>query len=204
MRTQQSSEPASAGLSACLILCLLAVLGCGAGSESGADAGGESAVATPPAAAAAPQLEVLEPRAQLMPGMGAVYLRVVNSGALGDRLVAIETPIAETVETHESVEEDGVMRMVAHPQGFEIPPGGSLDLVPGGKHAMLIDPQPSADTTTVPLTLHFATSASLEVEAEIMAMDSMAHGGSDHGGSDHGGHGGSDHGGSDHGEMGQP
>lgn len=130
---------------------------------------------TPSAVASLPILEILEPRAQLMPGMGAVYLRVVNTGQQGDRLVSIETPIAGVVETHESIEEDGVMRMVAHPEGFEIPPNGTVDLAPGGKHAMLIDPQTPAEGATIPLTLHFETSASIEVEAKLMTMEGMGH-----------------------------
>ena len=146
-----------------LAVCLLIPLGCGKGQiETAAPAS---------AAEAGPTLDIVEPRVQLMPGMGAVYLRVVNSGASSDRLLAVETPIAEVTEAHESVDEDGVMRMVPHPNGFEVPAGSSVDLAPGGKHVMLIDPRDLEEgETTVPLTLRFETSGTIEVVAEAVTL----------------------------------
>lgn len=177
-------RPLRAIASACgFAMLLISSLACG---------GDRGEPSTPPAslpastADAAPALEVLEPRVQLMPGMGAVYLRIVNSGDAADRLVAVETPIADVAETHESVEEDGVMRMVAHPQGFEIPAGGSVDLAPGGKHVMLIDPRSLAEgEETVPLTLRFESSEAIEVAAPVstlgtMMADAEAHHGMEH------------------------
>ncbi|MEM7350136.1 MAG: copper chaperone PCu(A)C [Acidobacteriota bacterium] len=186
------------------LLATVVALGC-SGPEGGstqptaADAGVTDVAETEAVASSGlPVLDVVDPRAQLMPGMGAVYLRLVNSGAAGDRLVSIETPVARVVETHESIEDNGVMRMVEHPKGFEIPAGGAVDLEPGGKHAMLIDPQPEIDGESIPLTLHFETSASIEVAAKIMTLDAMAHQAGGH--AEHGGH--TEHGGqSEHGQA---
>lgn len=123
---------------------------------------------------AAPGLEIREPRATLMPEMGAVYLTVVNPGAESDRLLRVETAAARAAETHESLEENGVMRMVAHPDGFEVPAGGTLELAPGGKHIMLLEPKAPQDAAgTIPLTLHFEHAGAIEVQAVRSAMGGM-------------------------------
>lgn len=159
-------------LAALACLALVACLACGGGASDQPLAADSAPV---PAADPAPALEVVEPRVQLMPGMGAVYLRVVNSGDAPDRLLAVETPIADITETHESVEEDGVVRMVAHPDGFEIPAGGTVELAPGGKHVMLIEPRtPEVGADTVPLILRFESSQTIEVTASVAGLDAMA------------------------------
>lgn len=168
----------------CLSLtCLAVAAGCGGPATEP----GETA-----APAAEAKLEVREPRATLIPGAGtaAVYLTVANPGPQGDRLLRVETGAARLAETHESVEEDGIVRMVARPEGFAVPAGGTLELQPGGKHIMLIEPQlPAAAPGTIHLTLHFERASPIEVQAALESLDGMDHG--DHGG--HAGHG--DHGG---------
>jgi periplasmic copper chaperone A len=135
----------------------------------------ESAASVEPAAPAASatsgdsSLEVREARALLMPGMGAVYLTVVNSGSQGDRLLRVATTLARDAELHETREEKGVMRMVPSPEGFEVAAGGTLKLEPGGKHVMLVDPMVPTDSkgATIPLTVHFERAGAIEVQAAI-------------------------------------
>jgi copper(I)-binding protein len=134
-------------------------------------------------------LEIREPKASLMPEMGVVYLTIVNRGWTNDRLIHVETTAARAAETHESVEDNGVVRMVARPEGFEVPAGGKLELAPGGKHIMLIEPkelQPAAGT--IALTLYFEVAGAVEVQAAVTAMEGMDHGAMDHGAMDHSGH----------------
>ena len=117
------------------------------------------------------QLEVTGPRAQVMPnGMGAVYLSVFNPGSRSERLVSVESAAVSVIETHESVDDDGVVRMVPRPEGFEIPAGGTLALEPGGKHIMLMGPQLEEGATTIPLTLHFEHAGPVEIEAALVQM----------------------------------
>ena len=60
------------------------------------------------------------------------------------------------VELHESINDNGVMKMEPHPEGFEIPAGGTLELKPGGKHVMLLGlVKPLAVGDTIELTLNF-------------------------------------------------
>lgn len=139
-------------------------------------------------------LEIREPRASLQQDAGAVYLTVVNPGPESDRLLRVETAAARLAETHESVVDDGgVVRMVARPEGFEVPAGGSLALEPGGKHVMLIEPRAAApDAAGIALTLHFERAGAIEVQAALdsptsPAMDHSGHD-MDHSGHDHGAH----------------
>lgn len=111
-------------------------------------------------------LEVRDARVQLFSANGTAYFDVVNPGGSADRLVRVETAVAKAAETHETVDDGGVMRMMARPEGFEVPAGGTLSLRPGGKHLMLIDPKPpAAGTKAIALTLHFEHAGPIEVEA---------------------------------------
>lgn len=155
------------------------------------------AAETPPPAteeAATPSgPEILDPWARVLPnGMGAVYLSIRNPGDERERLVAVEMAAATAAEIHESVEENGVMRMIAHPEGFEIPAGSTLDLEPGGKHIMLIEPQVPEDAESLPITLRFERAGAVEIDAalvEISEIDDgeMDDGDTDEGDTDHGG-----------------
>lgn len=127
-------------------------------------------------APAAPRLEVLEPRVHVLPGgMGAAYFTVRDAGGGGDRLIAVETEAARVAETHETLAEAGVMRMVPHPEGFEVPAGGTLELAPGGKHVMLIETQVPEGAETIRLTLRFERAGVVEVEAPIVPIGGTEH-----------------------------
>lgn len=141
-------------------LAALAALGCG-----------ERMAAEPPVAPAATlgELRIHAPRARLTGAAGAVYLRVENGGRADDRLLVVETAAAAVAETHETVEQDGVMRMSAHPDGFAVPAGGTLELRPGGKHVMLIEPRPD-DGGTIPLSLVFERAGRLELRVPVAEL----------------------------------
>ena len=187
-----------------LVTFLLALSGC-ASPPAEESAPAESATAEPAATETpAVGLEVRNATANLMPGMGAVYLTVVNPGTETDRLVMVETEAAQAAETHETVEENGMMKMVPHLDGFEVPAGGELVLEPGGKHIMLVEPLELGEGAALPLTLHFENAGTVELEITVQAMSGeMDHGEMDHGEMDHGemDHGEMDHDGMDHGET---
>lgn len=147
------------------------------------------AAPAPPAAGvpAGPGLEILEPRAQVLPNaMGTAYFTVRNSSQEGDRLLRVESAAANVVETHESIDEDGVIRMVPRPEGFEIPAGSSVALEPGGKHVMLMEIELEEGAESMGLTLHFERAGAVEVEAALLqGTGGMDHGEMDHGEMDH-------------------
>jgi hypothetical protein len=70
-------------------------------------------------------------------GNGAVYVLIENLGTEPDALVAAESEAAGTVELHETRIEGGVMRMRPLPR-FDLPPGGRIEMKPGGHHLMLL------------------------------------------------------------------
>ena len=69
----------------------------------------------------------------------------------------------------------GVMRMRAENR-MEFDGNGRLVLAPGGNHLMLFDPSPSLKPgVKVPVTLSFASGASLTLSAEARAPAAPAH-----------------------------
>ena len=68
----------------------------------------------------------------------AAYLKIINNGVSGDRLIAAKTTIAKRVEFHSMEMDQGVMRMRVVDGGLAIAGGDSLTLTPGGLHIMLM------------------------------------------------------------------
>ena len=91
---------------------------------------------------------------------GVVYLTLRNTGATPDRLVKITSPVAKTVELHESMESTMAMGNVTSMRpvaSIAIPAHGSARLAPGGYHAMLIGLiRPLRAGETFPIRLYFA------------------------------------------------
>jgi len=126
------------------------------------------------------RLRVLEARARPAPvagGTGAAFLTLFNGSDDEERLLGASSPAAATVELHETINDNGVMRMRPQPEGFVIPPRGVLRLAPGGKHLMLMGlAAPLAAGDTVELTLQFAQAGEQVIQVPVMAMGEMATG----------------------------
>lgn len=122
------------------------------------------------------QVTVANPRARTSPmaqGNGAAYMVVLNGTDAPVRLAAAASDVAAAVELHETIEENGVMKMVPQLDGFEIPAGGSVELKPGGKHVMLIGlVAPLEVGKPFSLTLSFDNGTTLEVTVPVMDMSS--------------------------------
>jgi hypothetical protein len=98
----------------------------------------------------------------------AIYMVLANGGAEADSLVAAKAGVSNAVEIHETVMEGDVMRMQQVEGGIQVPAGGQAELKPGGYHVMLIGlTQDLAVGDKFPVTLEFASGATLEVEAEV-------------------------------------
>lgn len=133
------------------------------------------------------ELMVTNPIAQPAPlagGNGAVYLTVVNGTNAPDQLLSAASPLAATVEFHETINDNGILRMQPQPDGFEIPAGGSLAFQPGDKHIMLVElSQPLAVGDTVELTLNFAEAGSMVISVPVVEIGATEQEGThDHGG----------------------
>jgi copper(I)-binding protein len=122
-----------------------------------------------------------------MTGALAGYMVITNNGPEADTLLSASSPIATTVQLHETVtvtpapdasgmgamgsampsSGSGMMTMVEVPK-VDIPAGGTVEFKPGGYHVMFMDltGTPTAGQS-VDLTLVFAKAGSITVKAEF-------------------------------------
>ena len=99
---------------------------------------------------------------------GAMFMTIRNSGDADDRLVAVESPIAQLVELHTHIDDNGVMKMRPVDDGFEIPAGGEHQLMRGGDHVMLMGLTQSLENgKTVPLTLVFEKAGEITLDVTV-------------------------------------
>jgi len=99
----------------------------------------------------------------------AVYFTVVNPTGSDDRLVSVTGDVAAAIELHETLNDNGVMRMTPHPEGFVVPSGSVLDLKPGGKHVMLLNLRQEARLgQEIVLILTFAEAGEMQVTFPVM------------------------------------
>lgn len=124
-------------------------------------------------------VHVLEAWARATPAVAPVaagYLTVVNDGDAADRLLRIDSAIAQRVEMHQTVHEDGVMRMRRIEGGIVVPARGRVVFAPGGNHLMLIGPvRPLVAGERFEVTLVFERAGARKASFEVRAMDAGAH-----------------------------
>jgi copper(I)-binding protein len=98
----------------------------------------------------------------------AAYLTLTSAG--GDRLVAVETPVADQVMLHATDSTEGVSRM-SHLETLELPPGQAVTLAPGGMHLMLMGLREKlVEGESLPLKLRFEAAGEMSVEVPILGV----------------------------------
>jgi hypothetical protein len=104
---------------------------------------------------------------------GAVYFTVIDKGA-PDQLVGASTPVAASAEVHETINDNGVMKMRPVPS-LALEPGRPVTLKPGGYHVMLTGLKQALKAgDSFPLTLTFAHAQPVTVTAKVEAMAGAA------------------------------
>ena len=104
---------------------------------------------------------------------GAVYLTLVNVGSETDKLIGVSGDIAETIELHTHLHEEGVMKM-RRVASVDVISGEATVFKPGGLHIMLIGlTQPLRKTETFPLMLQFARAGEIAIEVTVKSLDDM-------------------------------
>lgn len=104
---------------------------------------------------------------------GATYLTVFNDGSEVDRLVGVESPVADKAELHTSSMKDGVMRM-RKLDGMDVNPGEPAVLSPGGNHVMLMGlHQPLKEGQSFPVTLIFEKAGKVTVDVKVGKAGAM-------------------------------
>jgi len=112
-------------------------------------------------------------RAVQTPGgdTGAVYFRIVNPTDEDDLLQSVSTPVAKIAEVHETVQQGGITRMEAFPEGLPVPAGRVVVLQPGGKHVMLMALEAELEPgEEVELELTFNKAGTLRVTAPVVDL----------------------------------
>jgi periplasmic copper chaperone A len=105
---------------------------------------------------------------------GGAFVTIVNHGKAADRLVSASSPAAQAVELHETVDDNGVMKMEPRPEGWAIPAGSTLELKPGGKHIMLIGlTAPLEAGKKIQMTLNFEKAGAQTIDVPVQAMSGM-------------------------------
>ena len=108
---------------------------------------------------------------------GGGFVALVNHGKADDKIVAASSPVCGHVELHTMSMENNIMRM-REVENIPVPAGKTLRMQPGsGYHLMLMDLKaPLKVGETVPVTLKFASGASLEVQLKVEPRDKITGG----------------------------
>jgi copper(I)-binding protein len=107
---------------------------------------------------------------------GAVWFTVTNDGP-ADQLIGASTPVAASAGVHETIDDNGVMKMRPVPS-LTLDTGKPVTLKPGGYHVMLMGlKSPLKAGDSFPLTITFAhappQTVTVKVEAGGGAMPGM-------------------------------
>ena len=114
----------------------------------------------------APYVRLAPPQAQ---ATGA-FMQIRNTSDAERKLVKAESPVAKTVELHNHVNENGVMKMrpVTH---IVVPAHGKAELKPGSYHIMLIEMKSELkEGDLVPISMSFDDGSTSEVEATVRKL----------------------------------
>ncbi|MGD2137854.1 MAG: copper chaperone PCu(A)C [Gammaproteobacteria bacterium] len=111
-----------------------------------------------------PWIREAPPTARVLAG----YMTLLNHGDTPLILTKVSSPDFESAEFHRTVIEDGMARMLPLKE-LEVPANGRVDLEPGERHLMLINPaRPLHDGDTSLLTIHCADGAVLRVSVPVV------------------------------------
>ncbi len=105
-------------------------------------------------------------RAAMAGRTGVVYLTITATGA-PDTLLGASSPVAAKAELHESVDDNGVMKMrpIA---SLPVVPGTPVKLQPGGYHIMLIDLTHALTAgESFPITLNFEKAGAVTAQVSV-------------------------------------
>jgi len=96
----------------------------------------------------------------------AGYFEITNHGDKADRLVSASSPISASVEIHNHIEEDGVMKM-RRVKGVELSPGETVVFKPGSYHLMMFKTELAEGQDDVSITLTYEKSEPMTLIVDI-------------------------------------
>lgn len=100
--------------------------------------------------------------------MGGGFIKLHNDNAVQDYLIGGTSPVAERVEIHTHINDNGVMRMRQVKEGVALPAGAETELKPGSYHIMFMGlKQPLKVGEKFPVTLKFKKAKAQTVTFEV-------------------------------------
>lgn len=112
------------------------------------------------------QVEHAWSRAAVAGHEGVVYLTISNAGKT-DELTGASTPVAAMADVHETINDNGVMKM-RPVKSLTIDQGKSVTLAPGGYHIMLMNLKQTLKAgESFPITLTFAKAGKITANAMV-------------------------------------
>ncbi|HZD54178.1 MAG TPA: copper chaperone PCu(A)C [Woeseiaceae bacterium] len=103
----------------------------------------------------------------------AAYVIIENGTDRPVTLTGVSSLLAGHAAVHKTLKQGSVMKMLPA-EAIEIPPGGRLEMKPGGSHIMLMHLTRAIDEgTTLPLTLNFSDGTTLEAAALVLGPGAM-------------------------------
>ena len=106
--------------------------------------------------------------ARVLPsGAGVIYMRVINDGAVDDRLERVDVPGAADAQLHEVVYSGDLSTMRPASNGFALAGHTTLSLQHDGKHVMLFGVKQPATIAALQVVLRFEHSAPLTISVPI-------------------------------------
>ena len=125
-------------------------------------------------------LEIMHPVARATaPGakVAGGYMMITNHGSEADHLLGGSAGFASKVEIHEMKMQGDTMIMRPVEGGLEIPPGGSVELKPGGYHVMFMQMKEQLKPEeTRPAKLVFEKAGEVDIEFAVKDMNAMMKG----------------------------
>ena len=107
--------------------------------------------------------------------MSGAFMKINNDTNAQDFLVGGNSPVAERVEVHTQVNDNGVMRMREVKGGIPLPKKAVTELKPGSYHVMFMGlKQPLKEGETVPVTLKFKKAKPITVDVPVKNVPKAA------------------------------
>ena len=104
-------------------------------------------------------------------GIGVAYFTIRSDR--DDRIVAVSSPAAASIEIHASVTEGGNVSM-QRLEGVDLPAGKTVKFESGGMHLMVFSPRVSGEALTFPITIELQSGDALTTRFRVIK------GGADH------------------------
>lgn len=97
----------------------------------------------------------------------AIYLPLLNTGKISDKLIGITSPDANHIQIHDHIDDNGIMKMPVL-DFVVLEPNQPISFQPMGKHLMVTGlKHPLKAGDKFPLTLEFEKAGRIDIEAEV-------------------------------------